>query len=150
MMIIGFIFMMILSWISHILFVILSGIFIMMSMIAFPASNGIATKYLNIEEQGIGFGIIYSIRALGWIIAPIIFSVFYDYFKSNGLPGFSVLILAIMCCIALIIALIPLRKSIDNAIKNGIKYRYNNDIQYESVSNIESSDVSNDEQNVAL
>ena len=97
---------------------------IQIGFIAFPAANGIVTKHLSKTEQGIGFAVIYAVRSLTWIIAPIAFAETYSVFKAVGLPSMVMLFAAALLFMVVIIILFPLKRTILLTETSGRKYSF--------------------------
>ena len=106
------------------IFVVLSGIFITMGMISFPAANGLVSKYISKQEQGIGFGVILAVRSISWVIAPVMFGLSYNYFNDISYPEITFFIASLFGLTELIVVIIPLRRSLNYAIKTGTNYTF--------------------------
>eukprot|EP01083_Nonionella_stella_P132980 404347_1 len=115
-----------LQWFKSLLFSCIGGVFISSGFIAFPAANGIVTAYLSKSEQGIGFGVIFAVRSLTWILAPISFSQIYSFSKEIGLPAMLMYMAAIMVSFAFLIVLFPLRNALNNVRRGKYSFSTNN------------------------
>ena len=81
-------------------------------LMVFPASNGILTKYLNKDEQGLGFGTVFSWRAVMAVLAPVCWSGIYQISKPHGLPWLAPLCASLICLSSLFIVCGPLKRTI--------------------------------------
>lgn len=81
----------------------IAGFFLTLAFISFPAANSIVTKYLHESEQGEGVGIVYAMRSITFIIAPIGFASLYHL---GGYIGFKSLIFVIGTVMSLIAILV--------------------------------------------
>ena len=121
---IAFILFSFMQWIKSMVIASIAGILLTSGFISFPAANGIVTKHLTKSEQGIGFGVIFAVRSLTWIIAPVGFAEMYAIFKNGGVPSMTMFMGAIMILIALIVIWWPLRKTLDETVRTGKKYSF--------------------------
>ena len=121
---IAFILFSFMQWIKSVVIASIAGILLTCGFIAFPAANGIVTKHLTKSEQGIGFGVIFAVRSLTWIIAPVGFAEMYAIFKRSGAPSMTMFMGAIMILIALIVIWWPLRKTLNETVRTGRKYSF--------------------------
>eukprot|EP01084_Bolivina_argentea_P207426 353903_1 len=133
--IVAFIFMSLISFYPHLSFVFLSGILLTLGMISFPSANGLVTKYLNEKEQGIGFGVIFAVRAITWIVAPILFATMYELLKKINLEYITFLVGALLGVIELFIILYPLKKLLILIDETGKIYSFNDQSDDETVKN---------------
>merc|ERR1712228_468328 len=113
-----------LQWIKSIIIAVVGGFLITMGFIAFPAANGIVTKHLSKSEQGIGFAVIYAVRSLTWIIAPITFAETYSIFKARGVPSMVMFCAAFLLLMVVIVILFPLRRVMLKTERTGRKYAF--------------------------
>ena len=111
-----------LVYIKHIIVIIVSGFCITTGFVAFSAANGIVTKYLNTKEQGIGFGVVFSIRSITWTLAPYSFALLYDKFTKMGFPVFTYLVACFLLIFALLLVMFPLHNALNKAHDNKAQY----------------------------
>ena len=121
---IAFILFSFLQWIKSMVIPFIGGVLITCGFISFPAANGIVTKHLSKSEQGIGFGVIFAVRSLTWIIAPISFAEMYALFKNGGVASMTMYMGAIMILFAVFIIWFPLRRTILDTVRTGRKYSF--------------------------
>ena len=83
--------------------------------ISITSVNSLSSKYLNNNNQGIGFGIIESYKSMANILGPGTFALLYYYFSTyTQFPSFHWFLVALTRFMAIIITIFPLK----NAIKN--------------------------------
>eukprot|EP01084_Bolivina_argentea_P222961 377329_1 len=116
---IAFVIFSLLAWIKSMVIACIGGVLITSGFIAFPAANGIVSKYLSKSEQGEGFGVIFAVRSLTWIIAPISFAWMYSIFKEAGIPAMTMYMASFMIMFALIVIMFPLTKTLEEADRLG-------------------------------
>ena len=124
---IAFAWMSLIYWFPHYLVVVISGMLVTMGMITIPSSNGLVAKYLNEKEQGIGFGVIYAVRSITWIVAPITFALMYEWFEKINLQYLTFWIAAGIGFIQVYIILHPLKKLLIKVNDSGIEYSFYDD-----------------------
>eukprot|EP01084_Bolivina_argentea_P306392 529454_1 len=79
----------------------------------------ILTKYLSPKEQGQGFGIVQSYRAITTVIAPFAFAVGYRRSKAIGFPSIPFVISAGVISTALIFTRWPLKRQMEVQLMAG-------------------------------
>ena len=131
-MIISFGLMMTISILSFLSFniklviIFICGFTLGVSLMVVTAGNNIAATSLTESEKGIGFGILFTIRSLVFVISPFGFASLYSLSKDIGYPSLVFGVGIVMCCVALITAIFVLRPKLNYAEKNGIVYKYDN------------------------
>ena len=84
----------------------------------------ILPKYLSAKEQGHGFGIVQSYRAVTTIIAPFAFAAGYRNAKNRlGLPSLPFVVSAVIIASALIFTRCALKKQMKIQLIEGHRYR---------------------------
>eukprot|EP01084_Bolivina_argentea_P252870 424596_1 len=104
-------------------FTFVGGFLLGVSFISFPAANSIVTRYLHESEEGEGMGIVYAMRSITFIIAPLGFASLYKLGSDIGFKSLAFVVGFGFALCALITVIFPLRRAIDK-IKNKEKRMY--------------------------
>ena len=121
---VSFVLLSLLQWIKSMVIPVIGGCLLTCGFIAFPAANGTVTKHLTKNEQGIGFGVIFAVRSLTWILAPVSFAEMYSFFKEKGVPSMTMYSAAFMIMFAMIIIVWPLRMTVMETERLQKKYSF--------------------------
>lgn len=95
---------------------LLLWLFYGLTYITSPIVCGALSKRLTLKEQGIGLGVIHSIKGLTWSVAPVAFAFLYDTFNESKYGIFKTAPFLLSCLFILIafpILFGPLRKALN-------------------------------------
>ena len=110
---------------QNILFIVISGTSISVGLISFAAANGLVSKYILPNEQGIGFGVVLSVRQIASVIAPILFGFGYNFFNDLNYPELTFFVASLFGLIELIVIIWPLKRIINHVKITGKQYTFN-------------------------
>ena len=79
-----------------------------------PIINGSFSKRLSNKNQGIGLGVLHSIKGITFCLSPIIFANLYGRLRGNGfLVTMPFMVIAIFIIIGFVILCGPLRRVVN-------------------------------------
>eukprot|EP01084_Bolivina_argentea_P278535 475888_1 len=98
-------------------------------MFSFAVLEGIVSEYVSKECQGIAFGVVTSYKGIASIIAPFSFGLLFVKLSKTNISGLFIIIAILICCIEIVLSLIPLKKLLNKIQPQTIHVGFKRDLK---------------------